>query len=132
MFQLGAAISLSIGQTIFLNELKASARALVPSIPYSALVSAGAYNLHGIFGDDEDGVYDLVRRVYMNALHSTYIYPLAAAGVALIATLALENKNLKSVEMERKKTAEEKRGEGHVAKEPGQMTEEKSRRAEEV
>lgn len=104
----------------------------MPSIPYSALVSAGAYNLRGIFGDDEDGEYDLVRRVYMNALHSTYIYPLAAVCVALIATLALENKNLKNVEMERKKTAEEKREEGLVAKEPGQMSREKARGPEEV
>lgn len=104
----------------------------MPSIPYNALVSAGAYNLRSLPGADEDAMYDLVRRVYMNALHSTYIYPIVAAGAALITTLALENKNLKNVEMDRKKTAEEKREEGLVSQEPGQTAEKKAQGSGEV
>jgi uncharacterized membrane protein YebE (DUF533 family) len=93
---------LSIGQTIFLNELKASAHTLVPFVPYEAIVSTGAYNLHSLTEGADDGLYILLRRVYMRALHKTYIYPLAIAGVALLATLAIENKNLKQIEEARK------------------------------
>lgn len=125
-------MSLSIGQTISINELKASAQSLVPYIPYNVLVSAGAYNLRGLFGTSDDGMYDLVRRVYMNALHSTYIYPVTAAGVALITTLALENKNLEHVESERKRMTEEQTENGSGAKETGHMTEEKTREPEDV
>ncbi|KAK9416944.1 putative Major facilitator superfamily (MFS) profile domain-containing protein [Seiridium unicorne] len=106
MFQLGASISLSIGQTIFLNTLKSSAQQIVPSIPYSLLVSAGAYDLRKITGSD--ALYELVRRVYIRALHDTYIYPIVAAGVALLTTLALENKSLKVIQQEREAVANDK------------------------
>lgn len=99
LFQFGAALSLSIGQTIFLNQIKASAHVLTPSIPDTVIISAGAYNLRGLTDDDE--VYNLLRQVYMNALNRTYIFPIVAAGVALLTTLAVEHKNIKKIEKQR-------------------------------
>jgi hypothetical protein len=37
----------------------------------------------------------------MDALHDNYIYPLAACGVALLMTFAMENKNIKTIGKER-------------------------------
>ncbi|KAI1312742.1 efflux pump antibiotic resistance protein [Xylaria venustula] len=99
LFQLGGALSLSIGQTIFLSQLKASAEHLTPSIPYYVLTQAGAYNLRGIAGSQ--AIYDLIRHVYMNALHDTYIFPVVVTGVALLTTFALEHKNIKKISEER-------------------------------
>lgn len=90
-----SALSLSISQTVFLSQLKASAERLTPSVPYSVLTRAGAYNLRGIADSEE--LYNLLRRVYMNALHDTYIFPVVVTGLALITTLALEHKNIKKI-----------------------------------
>ncbi|XDG01573.1 hypothetical protein ABKA04_001188 [Annulohypoxylon sp. FPYF3050] len=99
MFQFGAALSLSVGQTIFLNQLKASAAVLTPSIPDNVLINAGAYNLRNLANSDE--LYDLLRQVYMNALHNTYVFPIVTAGLALLTTLAVEHKNIKQISKER-------------------------------
>ncbi|RYP63081.1 hypothetical protein DL769_007068 [Monosporascus sp. CRB-8-3] len=99
MFQLGAALSLSIGQTIFLTQLKASAQVLTPSIPYDVLINAGAYNLRRLAESEE--LYDLLRQVYKNALHATYIFLIVAAGMALLTTLVIEHKNIKKIGKER-------------------------------
>lgn len=37
----------------------------------------------------------------MNALNKTYIFPIVAAGVALLTTFAVEHKNIKHIEKER-------------------------------
>lgn len=99
MFQFGSALSLSIGQTIFLNRLKSTAHVLTPTISESAIVSAGAYNLRGLAGSEE--MYHLLRQVYMSALHDTYVFPVVAAGVALLMTFAVEHKNIKKIDKER-------------------------------
>ncbi|KAJ4422061.1 hypothetical protein N0V82_003251 [Gnomoniopsis sp. IMI 355080] len=99
------ALSLSIGQTIFLNRLKAAAKVLTPSIPDSVIVNAGAYNLKALASTDE--IYNQLRQVYMDALHSTYIFPLGVAGVALLVTFAIEHKNIKTIEKERQKAQTE-------------------------
>ncbi|KAH8759347.1 major facilitator superfamily domain-containing protein [Diaporthe sp. PMI_573] len=99
MFQLGAALSLSIGQTIFLNQLNASARAITPSISGEALIHAGASNLRVLAGSEE--LYNQLRQVYMIALRNTYIFPIVAAGVALLMTFGIENKNIKYIGRER-------------------------------
>ncbi|KAI1815752.1 major facilitator superfamily domain-containing protein [Poronia punctata] len=105
MFQLGGALSLSISQTIFLNSLQASDQALTPSVPYEVLVRAGAYNLRSIAPSDE--IYNRLRQVYLDALHDTYIFPIVVAGLALLLTFAIENKNLRKVSAERKQTSSE-------------------------
>ncbi len=94
-----SALSLSISQTIFLNKLKSSAHVLTPSVPYEVIVQAGAYNLRGIATSDQ--LYDQLRQVYMNALHSTYIFPVVVAGLALLTSFAIENKNIKVISKER-------------------------------
>lgn len=98
-----SALSLSIGQTIFLNQLKASAQDLTPSIPDTVLINAGAYNLRSL--TESEDMYNLLRQVYMNALHNTYIFPIVAAGAALLATLAIENKNIKTIGREREQAS---------------------------
>ncbi|KAI1169477.1 MFS general substrate transporter [Nemania sp. FL0916] len=99
MFQLGAAISLSIAQTVFLNKLMDSAKRLTPSIPAAVLVNAGAYDLRRLAQSDE--LYDRLRQVYMNALHDTYIFPIVATGVAFLLAFAIENKNIKRISRQR-------------------------------
>ncbi|RYP77943.1 hypothetical protein DL771_000802 [Monosporascus sp. 5C6A] len=102
MFQLGAALSLSIGQTIFLSQLKASAQILTPSIPVEILIDAGAYSLRSLA--KSESLYNLLRQVYMNALHDTYIFPIVAASVALLTTLVIEHKNIKKIGNEREQS----------------------------
>ncbi|KAI1200963.1 hypothetical protein F5X97DRAFT_66267 [Nemania serpens] len=104
MFQLGS-------QTIFLNRLKISAKVLTPSVPYEVTVQAGDYNLRGIATSDQ--VYDQLRQVYINALHSTYIFPAVVAGLALLTSLAIENKNIKVISREREE------GKPNAGKKPG-------------
>lgn len=99
-----SALSLSIGQTIFLNGLGGSAHALTPSIADDTLIKAGANNLRSLAKDQE--VYELLRQVYANALHDTYIFPVAVAGMALLAALAIEHKNIKTIGKEREKARE--------------------------
>lgn len=69
------------------------------------IISAGAYNLRGL--TDSDDLYDLLRQVYMNALNKTYIFPIVAAGVALLTTFAVEHKNIKKVEKQREEARTE-------------------------
>lgn len=82
-----------------MSRLKASAESLTPSIPYSAIQSAGAYGLHSLTGSDE--TYNLLRQVYMNAVHSTYILPLVVTGLAFLTTFAIEHRNIRKVDKER-------------------------------
>lgn len=37
----------------------------------------------------------------MNALHTTYIFPIAVSGVALLMAFGIENKNIKYIGKER-------------------------------
>ncbi|KAI0521607.1 efflux pump antibiotic resistance protein [Xylaria bambusicola] len=99
VFQLGAALSLSISQSIFLGQLKEYAKELTPFIPYDGLVAAGASNLRAIAETDQD--YNLLRQVYMGALHKTYFYPVVAIGLALLTTFAMEHRNIKNIRKER-------------------------------
>ncbi|KAF3001067.1 hypothetical protein E8E14_000043 [Neopestalotiopsis sp. 37M] len=101
MFQLGAALSLSIGQTVFINQLKVYATALTPSIPGEVIINAGAYNLRALAVSDQ--IYGQLRQVYMSALHDTYIFPISAAGIALLISFAIEHKNIKIIGEEREK-----------------------------
>lgn len=102
-----SALGLSIGETIFLNQLKASARALTPSIPYSAIINAGAYKLRKLADSDE--LYKLLQQVYMDSLHNTYILPLVVTGLACLTTFAVERKNIKKLDEEREREREDAR-----------------------
>ncbi|ETS73853.1 hypothetical protein PFICI_14799 [Pestalotiopsis fici W106-1] len=102
MFQLGAALSLSIGQTVFINQLKTYGQALTPTIPGEVLVRAGAYNLRALAGSEQ--IYNQLRQVYMNALHDTYILPITASGLALLVSFAIEHKNIKKISKEREQS----------------------------
>lgn len=51
-------------------------------------------------------MYNLLRQVYMRALHNTYIFPLVVTAVALVATVFIENKNIKTVEKEKARKVE--------------------------
>ncbi|KAK4220328.1 hypothetical protein QBC37DRAFT_436144 [Rhypophila decipiens] len=106
MFQLGAALSLSIGQTIFLSRLKASAQIRTPSISSGDLISSGASHLTRLAGGSEE-FYNSLRQVYMDALHDTYIFPIVVTGVALIITIIVENKNIKKVAKDRESHAQD-------------------------
>lgn len=49
-------------------------------------------------------MYNLLRQVYMSALHDTYIFPIVTAGMALLMTFAVEHKNIKKIDKEREET----------------------------
>lgn len=57
-------------------------------------------------------MYELLRQVYMRAVRDTYILPLVVTGLAFFTTFAIENKNIKKVEEERKVLSEETRVNG--------------------
>ncbi|RYP80357.1 hypothetical protein DL769_002506 [Monosporascus sp. CRB-8-3] len=105
VFQLGSALGLAIAQSIFLNQLRTSAQTLTPTIPSEVLVNAGAYDLRSLAQTEE--IYTLLRQVYMNALHDTYIFPIVACGLAFLTTLALEHKNIKKIGKERERACAE-------------------------
>lgn len=46
----------------------------------------------------------------MDALHDTYIFPIATTGVALVATLFIENKNIKEIDRKRQEEGNQREG----------------------
>ncbi|KUJ10943.1 MFS general substrate transporter [Mollisia scopiformis] len=98
-FQLGAAISLSIGQNIFLNKLIEVVPQKTPSIPVSAVVAAGAYDLRSLA--PTPALLHLLREAYALAIRDPLIYAVTAACLGLVFACGMEHKNIKAVEQSR-------------------------------
>ncbi|KAK7190343.1 hypothetical protein DPSP01_006165 [Paraphaeosphaeria sporulosa] len=110
-FQLGAALSLSISQTLFVNRLTAEIKMKTPEIPPAVVISAGASNLPLIAPTPKALL--LLREAYANAVQHVFIYALSAACVGLLATFGFEHYNLKKV-AEGRKAAKEASHDLHV------------------
>jgi hypothetical protein len=76
--------------------MRSTAYTLTPSTPPDAIIHAGAYNLPSL-GPEGAKLYIVLQEVYMRALHKTFIFPIVATGVALLATFGFENKNIETI-----------------------------------
>ena len=88
---MGAAIGISIAQNIFINILKKDLRAN-PEIDVAAIVQAGASDVRKITPQQ---LLELVLLAYNTAVTRTFLFDVAAAGVALLCALPLGLKSLK-------------------------------------
>ena len=79
--------------------------ALLPGIPASTVIDAGASGLTKVFSDSSYNLH-LVREAYQWAIKDVFFYLLAASGLALLASFGFEHKNVKIVERERNKRKE--------------------------
>jgi hypothetical protein len=105
-FSLGGALSLCIAQTIFANKLEYEIRHHVPEVSVEQVLAAGAYKLSEL-SEGSPLVLDSLRRAYKNALRDVFFFALAAAGAALLASLWMENRNLKTVAAGREQEEED-------------------------
>jgi len=95
-FSLGGALSLCIAQTIFANKLEYEVRYHVPEVSIEQVLAAGAYKLSDLSEGSPLTLLSL-RRAYRNALRDVFFFALAASGSALLTSIWLENRNLKTV-----------------------------------
>jgi hypothetical protein len=105
-FSLGGALSLCIAQTIFANKLEYDVRHHVPEVSVEQVLAAGAYKLPEL-SEGSPLVLESLRRAYKNALRDVFFFALAAAGAALLASLWMENRNLKTVAAGREQEEED-------------------------
>ncbi|KAH8651556.1 efflux pump antibiotic resistance protein [Tricladium varicosporioides] len=103
--QLGAAVSLSISQTIFLNKLIAVVPRKTLEVSPLAVVRAGASGLPTLTNDPL--ILRLLREAYAIAIRNTMIFALAVAMVALIFACGIENKSVKAQAKENSVTEDE-------------------------
>jgi hypothetical protein len=105
-FSLGGALSLCIAQTIFANKLEYEVHHHVREVSVEQVLAAGAYKLSELSGGSPL-VLESLRRAYKNALRDVFFFALAAAGAALLASLWMENRNLKTVAAGREQEEED-------------------------
>jgi hypothetical protein len=101
-FQLGGAVSLCISQTIFLGKLSSGIRHKLPEIKVHDVIAAGADNLSVLTQSSEE--LCLLRLAYQDAIQDVFIFLLVAACISLLASFGFEHKNVKKVEVERRRT----------------------------
>jgi MFS family permease len=95
---LGGAVSLSISQTIFNNDLVKQVAKYAPSINPSLVLNTGATEFRNVIPADALGG---VLQAYSKAVDTVFIPPIAFGGIALIVALGIERLNIK----DRKKQA---------------------------
>ncbi|KAF2682030.1 MFS general substrate transporter [Lentithecium fluviatile CBS 122367] len=103
-FQLGAALSLSISQTLFINKLRLEVQMKTPAIPPDMVISAGASNLP-LLVQSPDTLLRL-REAYTNSVRHVFIFALAAACCGFTFSFGFEHRNVKKVAAERKAAEE--------------------------
>ncbi|KAF2726752.1 efflux pump antibiotic resistance protein [Polyplosphaeria fusca] len=104
-YQLGAAIGLSVGQTIFLNKLGSEVRARIPSIRPQTVIAAGALDLSRLAPDPE--TLRLLRGAYAVAIRTSFIFALAVVCLAFVFSFGPENLNVKAIAQKRKDRKEQ-------------------------
>lgn len=86
---LGGAISISVGNTVLLNELYDAA---LPGVDIDAVVAAGATGFRTLV--PEERIADLLN-VYNEALRKVFLMGIVYSGLAFVAALGLEWRSLK-------------------------------------
>ncbi|TQV91822.1 MFS transporter [Cordyceps javanica] len=97
--QLGLAVSVSASQTIFANQLPVLMHEYAPSVNITMVQEAGAPKArHVVSAEDLPGFL----KAYNQAVTEMFYFPTAACALAAILSLALEWKELRSDDKERK------------------------------
>ncbi|KAH7081063.1 major facilitator superfamily domain-containing protein [Paraphoma chrysanthemicola] len=109
-FQLGGAISLCISQTLFIDRLAGNVNSELHGVAIEAIVDAGAFNLQSLVSSQAQ--LRALRLSYRDAIRDVFVLLLVASGLALIAALGFEHKNVRKVERERKVDGEQKGSHG--------------------
>lgn len=97
-----SALSLCIGQNIFLNRLTSEVRTHIPEISPQSVIAAGAGNLTGVTTSSE--MLHRLREAYMIAIRQAFIFAAVSVAMSLLFALFMEHKNVK---VEAKKRKEE-------------------------
>ncbi|KAJ4387238.1 hypothetical protein N0V93_007827 [Gnomoniopsis smithogilvyi] len=93
---LGGAVFISVGQSVFQNGLSTALKKLAPEVDSATVFSAGATGLQRALEDAGQGsFYQTVLRAYLWGLQDTFRVSLGLALGALLATLFVEWKNVK-------------------------------------
>lgn len=93
---LGGAVFISVGQSLFQNGLASALKELAPSVNAAVVFSAGATGIRQALEDAGEGSsYQAVLKAYLWGLQGTYRVSLGLALGALLATLFMEWKNVK-------------------------------------
>ena len=94
---LGGAIAISIAQNIFSNTLISQIPKLTRNVDPAVIVGAGATNIRAVTPPEElPGVLE----AYNVAVASTFILPIACAGVACLCSLLFEWRSVKGKKLE--------------------------------
>jgi hypothetical protein len=83
---LGFAVFVSVGQTLFTNELVAAAPRYVPGVDVGLVIATGATELRNVFPADQ--IPGLVK-AYMSGLKHSYIMAIALSGASVLISLAV-------------------------------------------
>jgi hypothetical protein len=89
---LGGAISISIAQNIFSNTLIRELPILAPDVDASAVIQAGVLHFREVVVET---ALAAVIEAYNRAVTTAFIMPIAAAGLAFLASLFMEWKSVK-------------------------------------
>lgn len=102
-YQMGGAISISLGQTITLSTLIELVPERLPDVPVQSVVDAGAASLASLgLSPDELSV---LKDIWNTAIVRTMILATAVVGAAVPFTLGMEWLNANKIAAERKKEA---------------------------
>ncbi|MCJ1376700.1 hypothetical protein MMC20_007945 [Loxospora ochrophaea] len=106
--QLGGAVAIPIGETIFLNDLLREVFSRTNAIPAQAIITAGATNLNELT-NNPDVLLDL-RIAYSKAVVDTIYFALATTILPIVFAVSMEWKNVKKVSEQRAQNLEGPRG----------------------
>lgn len=99
--QLGASLSLAIGQTILLNKLIPRLQAIAPNLSEADIIKAGATGLEKLLQGEKlaEAIF-----AYASSLDAAFLLAVATAAISVIFACGVEWKSLKS---ERKDSKED-------------------------
>lgn len=109
-YQMGGAISISLGQTITLSTLIDLVPERLPDVPVQSVVDAGAANLDSL-GLSSSGL-SILQDIWNVAIVRTMILATAVVGAAVPFTLGMEWLNANKIAAARKETAARIKEEG--------------------
>lgn len=93
---LGGAVFISVGQSVFQNGLSTALKELAPTVDAAVVFSAGATGLkQALESAGQGSAYQAVLDAYLRGLQDSYRVSLGLALGALVATLFVEWKNVK-------------------------------------
>ncbi|PQE02873.1 efflux pump antibiotic resistance protein [Rutstroemia sp. NJR-2017a BBW] len=114
VYQIGAAISVSIAQNLFLTKLKTSVPTHTSAVSPADVIEVGATGLQSL-ARSSSTVLVALRDAYADAIQDTMYYALATACVALPFACGMQWLNIKKVAEERREAKLQLNGLGVVA-----------------